>query len=194
MIDRYRASLPRTRPRAHPGLLLLVIGERDIQAVGPIIQRTRELLVRQDRCALQRLEEIGALDRESLLVIGRHHPRVIRELAVDDLGGQHHATEGKTHQAAEDLDRYRLVAVREQAPQFQHGFARQYDLAFLLLLAQRPRSKAQPVAVGGTTRTWPPSPAAAARHGNAYVLLGMAYCTSTAAPVKQPFCGIEDLG
>ena len=47
--------------------------------------------------AVHGLGEIGALDHKHLVVPGRNHALIIREGAVDELGGEHHAVEGQPH-------------------------------------------------------------------------------------------------
>ena len=76
---------------------LLVVGARYAQAAPGREHpaHASEFFVRQDRRALQRLQEQHAVERDVLLVVRRDDPGVVGKLAVDDLGRELDRAEAK---------------------------------------------------------------------------------------------------
>src|SRR5947199_160941 len=75
---------------------------------------TAELLVRQDRSALQRCEKLGARELDHLGMSRRDHPVVIRELAIHDLAHELDVGETEPDLVAENLHGHGILDLAEQ--------------------------------------------------------------------------------
>jgi hypothetical protein len=127
---------------------LLGVGRHDLQAaLADHPAHAAEFLVRQDRGALQRLAQRLALGLQLVLVAGRDDARVVRELAVDQLGTSSIAP--KLNAAWVARARCSLVvAVGEQLGELEHGLARHDHFLARQSAAELHRGVSQPVAVG----------------------------------------------
>ena len=104
------------------------VGDREHQLAA----RERELdgaaaLARDRGDAVDRLLELLLVDLEHLVVAERNDAAVIRESAVDQLGGQHHVAEREADLALRQLDRDLAVAVFDQALHLADRLARHDD-------------------------------------------------------------------
>src|SRR3954468_1022376 len=109
-------------------LLLLGVGGHDLQAAfSEHPAHPAEFLVREDRCAQQRLAQGLALDQQPVLVLGRDHARVVRKLAVDELRHQLDRAEAEGGLSRRKLDAQFILAVGEQLRELEHGLTRHDD-------------------------------------------------------------------
>src|SRR5437016_158219 len=128
--------------------LLLGVGRHEFQtALREHPAHAAEFLVRKDRRALQRLAQGLALRVQPVLVLGRDHARVIRELAVDQLRHHLDRAEAECRLGRRELDCDFLVAVGEELGELQHRLSWHDDLLARQLRVELERrvGKAMPV-------------------------------------------------
>src|SRR3954469_21810901 len=131
-------------------LFLLGVGGYDLQAAfSEHPAHPAEFLVREDRCAQQRLAQGLAFHLQPVLVLGRDHARVVRELAVDELRDQLDRAEAERRLSRGKLDAHFIVAVGEQLRELEHGFSRHdYFLAWQVR-RELEAGEGEPMPVGG---------------------------------------------
>ena len=87
-------------------------------------------------------------ERDPLAVAGGNHAVVVRELAVDHFAHEFDVREAEPDLVREDVEGQRIVGIREQLGQFEHGLARQDHFLPLIVARDRDACPRQPVAVG----------------------------------------------
>ena len=84
-------------------------------------------LARHRRDAIDRGLEVRLVDDQRLVVAGRDDAPVVRERAVDQLGGQHHVADREADLGLRQFDRDFGVEILDQALHFADGLARHDD-------------------------------------------------------------------
>src|SRR5205085_5782776 len=79
---------------------------------------------------------------------GREDMRVIRELAVDQLGDELDGAEGERSLARRELDIYLFFAIREELGELEHRFSRDDDFLAWQFSRKLEGSVGEPVPVG----------------------------------------------
>ena len=92
--------------------------------------------------------ELLGFQRQRLVVAARNDPLIIRERAVDQLGGQLHAVEGELDLGVRQRNLDGAIGIVEQAAQLRHGLARYDDAGHVgCTVGQVELEARQPVAV-----------------------------------------------
>ena len=84
-------------------------------------------LTRYGRDAVDCGLEILLVDHQALVVVDRDHPCIVREGAVDQLGGEHHIADCEADFAGRQFDRDFSFAGLDQALDLAHSLARHDD-------------------------------------------------------------------
>src|SRR6185437_10543146 len=130
------------------GLLLLVVRADDGEGVlGEHQPHAADLLVGEDRRAVDRLREHGAVERDPVLVRGGDHLLVVGELALDDLRDDLDAAEAEAHLVGTDRERDRVVGVGEELDELDHGLVRQDRFDRAMVGAERAAREREPVPI-----------------------------------------------
>src|SRR5471030_1123438 len=132
------------------GFFLVGVGRADLHAArGHDAAHALELVAGHDGGALQRAQQLIAADGEFVFVALGDHPRVVGELALDQLGDQLDVGEGQLDLVGGDVQLHRLVVLFQQALQFDDGLARDDHFLALERLLGLHLAEGQAVAVGG---------------------------------------------
>ena len=99
-------------------------------SVGNHPAKSLELFVRENGGAAQRSDESFAVDEEFLVVGGRNHAVVVRELAVDQFREKRDIPEGEPGLLSTDFNLHRIIVVGQHLHKLHHGLAGQncFDL------------------------------------------------------------------
>jgi hypothetical protein len=128
-------------------LFLLGVRGGDAQRPGlEVDAHALELVARQDRSALQALQQRRPAEGDSVLVVLRDDAVVVGELAFDELGDELHSGERELRLVRREAHLDRRVVVLQQPLQLEDGLARQDDLLLRDLLVERRLREREPMA------------------------------------------------